>query len=344
MNIRAAEVWMYFQLHDIMKSVQTVSPTQESKKCPEISAMFMTPFKRKVSETSLCCPTSRKRQAEEHAFASRASSAKSSAPSCERVPQDRNEGYLDGASEGDEEGQEGDEDSEDNADDGVSVGEGASDNGEECDPQSEFVTSIILQPNEWEFINQRKAPGFLRSFKSKATCLEIMIRPQSGHQCVGRMLMESCRAITIKVAEKKLGDMYTKQQWNDLKSKEKEVYFWLFKELDSFEKPHLVRFLDLAPRFRNRPFKIKREILASSRVGKHPSKLCLFETARFFFQQLPITEQEHLVRTLRHMNGGTIRIGTTCSGTDICVAALIDICNFMNQSEARCIWHKMSYI
>lgn len=335
LDIRTGEVWMYFQLNNLL--VKPASPTQGSE-CPEISAMFMTPFKRKVSETNLLGTASRKRQTVEQGIHVRSSGSSSS---LERVPQDQGQMDLD---------QEGDQDSADNAEDVGSVGDGASDNGEggeAFDPQSEFVTCIILQQKEWDFINEGQAPGFLRTFKSFAPCLHVLIRPQSGHQCVGRMVIESCQATTLKLAEKTLRDMYTKQQWSDLKSKGKEVYFWTFKELDSFDKPHMVRFLDLAPRFRNRTFKIRRETLASTRVGKHPSKLCLVETASFFFQQLPALEQESIVQTLRLIRDGTIRIGTTCSGTDICVASLQSICKFLNKTEARCIYihnHVYKYI
>ena len=65
-----------------------------------------------------------------------------------------------------------------------------------------------------------------------------------------------------------------------------------------------------------------------------PTRLCLKETARYFFDACGENYQQILLENLKSLDGKTIKIGTACSGTDICVEVLKQTVEFFNKQQA----------
>ena len=57
----------------------------------------------------------------------------------------------------------------------------------------------------------------------------------------------------------------------------------------------------------------------------------LFETAQFFMKLLPPRYQERLARVAGVMNKRILRVGTACSGSDICMVAIRALLQAMNK-------------
>lgn len=108
------------------------------------------------------------------------------------------------------------------------------------------------------------------------------------------------------------------------------------KDIAVYENPHRVRFLEVAPRFKNRPFAVNLQELSQSVRGIVPKRLHLRDTASFFMNQLPAENRNALLQTVGNLTKTCkkIRIGTTCSGTDICIPAMRAVLQHVNELQA----------
>lgn len=197
------------------------------------------------------------------------------------------------------------------------------------------VHCILLTRLEWAALSQQRCNFLLRPFQSHENDLTAIVRLEEGHCVVGNLHIERLREVASKdlssLVESSMG-VYSKTQEKAMKSN-KNQWVWDV-SVEIFELPSLVRFLDVAPRFRNRPFVVKKRDLCAHRPDTAPKAMTLLETARFFFEYATEEMQNRLLQVLENLQNQTIRIGTTCSGSDVCVTVLEKTVQFFNKLKA----------
>ena len=98
-------------------------------------------------------------------------------------------------------------------------------------------------------------------------------------------------------------------------NKEKKALFeWVFDRVASFDSPMLVR------TWRGKTTMISIDDLQTFN-GNIPD-MSLRSTAEFFVNRLSANDKKKLAQTMKSLHGKTIRVGTTCSGTDVIIPVL----------------------
>lgn len=214
----------------------------------------------------------------------------------------------------------------------------------ENEASSEQVPCILCAQTERELTAVKQRCGFiLRPFSSSWTDLTVVVRLDEGRMVVGSIEI-SCQCVSSRSEIDSLVDqsagIYSKTQAKAMKSN-KCTWIWTIKSISVFDSPSQIRFLDLAPRFKNRPFLMKRADLSLTHVNRGPKAMNLEETARFLYEHAPSEMREGILHVLESLRTKTIRIGTTCSGIDICVNVLQDTEQYFNKLKAGCSKQKL---
>lgn len=110
----------------------------------------------------------------------------------------------------------------------------------------------------------------------------------------------------------------------------KSVWIWKIGRT-TCAKDEAVQFLDVAPRYRNRTFVLQKHQLFSTGVPG-PAKQNFYETGKFLANRMSSELGQLLWQTVSRMKEKNVclRIGTTCSGTDVCIPALRDLLAYFN--------------
>ena len=107
-----------------------------------------------------------------------------------------------------------------------------------------------------------------------------------------------------------------KESWRShVVTDKKKLYVWNLVDMKELDTP-----LELPP-FRGRSIWIRLAELKPYVTREVPA-MDLCETCEFFVKRLPEPEFQQLEKRIRALDGKTISIGSTCSGTDICVSMM----------------------
>lgn len=196
---------------------------------------------------------------------------------------------------------------------------------------------LCINDTEWLKIRAGESCFLYRSYQCKTdAAIIVMIRKPEGHVVVGQITVsEKTQVVTsakTSVLAEQCQNMYSTSELQKLKGN-KSLWLWKLSAVDEFETPHACKFLELAPRFRNRPFHMSKAELASTAPASIPRRLHLLDTGRFFVDLLSEERRQALDDLLRGLNKQVIRVGTTCSGTDVCVKALKELVNTFNEMQ-----------
>lgn len=210
-------------------------------------------------------------------------------------------------------------------------------------PTQGKMMALLLSEKEYNGLFTGKACMVVRPFQSTDSRLCVVLPKTSGHVAAGFVIVENSFRVdwNSKDAFDVCKAVYTNEQIDSMK-KNKTAWFWTIDTLETFPKPLAVGFLDLAPRFRNRPFQMSVDGLDVKIPEKLPAKHNLQETAAYFCQMLSAEHQKLLVSTFKKMaqKRKIIRVGTTCSGSDICVVVLRETLKWFNHTQAQMSWNK----
>ena len=90
-------------------------------------------------------------------------------------------------------------------------------------------------------------------------------------------------------------------------------------------------------KFRNRHFYMPLSQLKAGITIPPPAELSLYSTSEFFLRLLSPDQYKLLRKTAFNLHGRKLRVGTTCSGSDIGVTAIKSILKKINR-EFRVTW------
>ena len=200
----------------------------------------------------------------------------------------------------------------------------------------EHVMATIVTKNEWSALYDAKAAGILRKCRpSTAPLIMALVRDDSGgFRAVGFLVgtgvvkvedSNTCRADAL--LQKYLGTLAKDCQF------QKSAVIWTIPEVYVFEQPVLN--VDVPDSRFGRPF-----CLPECQLYSQPTphiRANLHETAEFFLSKLTKAEQECILQLGKSLSGCSIRVGTTCSGSDICIPVLQSVLDHISQAWVFCM-------
>lgn len=164
---------------------------------------------------------------------------------------------------------------------------------------------------------------FIKSLSFYQACSTFLVK--------GRVV--KCTAVTRRRdLPKHLGTKH----WIDRLKDSKAVFLWKLEDVETVpERPVRLTF----QKYRARHFLMSRAQLENGMKIDLPSRLSLHSTSGFFLKLLGARDLQLLGKTATVLNGHKIRIGTTCSGSDIGVTAVKTILLEINR-YFRVSWHQ----
>ena len=201
--------------------------------------------------------------------------------------------------------------------------------------------AIYLQEMEWQQL-LGGSRDLLKSYRSKEKSLMLVVRKGGDHLVVGAIELgnvEKHERLPARVLSK-VKDTYSNQSLQHFR-KLSATYHWVVSQLSVFDKPAA---LVKSTKFKNRTFNITASMVMNPVDMKRPSSQCLKATAQYFFGMLAPDDQLQPKFIFKHLDNRCIRVGTTCSGSDICIKVLQDTVSFLNSMEAWFAENKTMYI
>ena len=193
------------------------------------------------------------------------------------------------------------------------------------------LLSIVLKDSEWCGIC-KGGTSILKPYRTAEGKLHVLVSREAGLFFVGVIRVADCQ----QVEPCKLGgswplDMYSQYDLKHMKSL-KRLYQRSVDSVDAVNTESLVRPLQTKHSGKAPFWKARSDFMYTP--ASPPTRLCLKETARYFFDACGENYQQILLENLKSLDGKTIKIGTACSGTDICVEVLKQTVEFFNKQQA----------
>lgn len=199
--------------------------------------------------------------------------------------------------------------------------------------------AVILTEKEWRALTSGFATGILRGFQSKTTdTLLVLLRREKpeSYSAVGILVLGSSVKASVSSRESKkefqkyLGPLAPKSLDSE------DSWIWIMQHVCSFTQP--LENLDVRkgqgrigiPRIFRVPFDSLREQPIA------PTRGDLYETAAFFVSKVSPEHQESLLTLGKSLRGRIVRVGTTCSGSDICIPVLAKTLEYLCEARSRC--------
>ena len=129
-------------------------------------------------------------------------------------------------------------------------------------------------------------------------------------------------------------NLYGLQFVRDLRRRCKRLFAWQVVRFAPYQQAKELSWFDT--KFRNRIFKIdlKNALLTAPRHLDDPSQLTLPATGSSMYDRWPQRQQVLFSRLLRGLHQKQLRIGTTCSGSDICVSVISQTLEYFTGMQA----------
>ena len=194
------------------------------------------------------------------------------------------------------------------------------------------VSCILLNEAEWDGLRSG-ARSLKRPYKSKLDGIELalLMRQTQGYIVVASAFMQDCE----ELVDEKPCSASAKGK----KTKKGTLFTWNLQQVHPLEEVLQLDWLD-ANRHRNRHFKIATSMLSSKGPGDEgPCSLSLAETAGYYFRNFSTDLQDRLKSQLHKLKGKKLRLGTTCSGCDICVTVMKQTIGYFNATQDRSVVH-----
>lgn len=195
------------------------------------------------------------------------------------------------------------------------------------------VKALILHEYEWMALvaPSCQCKSILRSFQRKECggFIVAVLRRSSGYVVVGALGINDCASKADDFARRswqRWQAMYNVEFLEGMKNQ--KVFEWTISEIEVFPTETAVNFTGQRPK--NRPFVLSPSMIKAD-IAKPPGHQSLSETARYFSEMLTPPFQLLLQKAMKAADNKTIRIGTTCSGSDICVTAFKEMINMLNK-------------
>ena len=195
---------------------------------------------------------------------------------------------------------------------------------------------IVVAAHEWQALEAcQESCTMLRSFSCAHHTLTAVVRTKDGYSVVGVIHLQSVSEVpSLKKLERDGATIHSRQEFRQLATV-KCLRAYLVNSVEKCEEPIPLPWLNNV--YRNRVFKMnwQTDILAVGAQIPGPVSMSLEQTAEFYFKRWPRKYQDIMCTLMESLNGKALKVGTTCSGSDIVIAALTQSVAFLNTLKVR---------
>lgn len=197
----------------------------------------------------------------------------------------------------------------------------------------ESVKCIMIREGQLNTMKQHCVYAQTYNFKldsKKPNLLTVILSQNNGSSSVivGNVQLQECTQIT------KILDIPTcldqLDYWKNRLRDGLPVYIWRLSNLEFLNDPYPVRLT--CQKFRNRHFTMDSKSLELGQPSMAPEAMSLFYTSHFFINLLSRKDCNKLKDVAQALNGCVIRVGTTCSGSDIGITAIRSVLKALNHA------------
>lgn len=189
-------------------------------------------------------------------------------------------------------------------------------------------TAVCLTKAEWACLNSGKTSCLVRGYQPTVELLLVVLHFEDL-QAVGFVRVaatEKFQTANKFTEDPRLKGVYTARELRSMRAKQ---CLWCISEVTAFSASAPVA-LPRRMAVSNRPFTVRSTLLHQLA----PQKADLQEIAAFFLNSLPAEQRDVIMKVGATLRGKCIRVGTTCSGSDICIPCLRSVLDVIS-GEAR---------
>ena len=203
---------------------------------------------------------------------------------------------------------------------------------EETGNSNEQIPCIMLQDEQWQRLLSNKTDCLIRTYPLKESaekCFEVLTLNAATTGClhVGRVEVSNVAQVTRKNQLDKHVQAEKRMLMARMDAK-KEVFSWKVSTVNVLSTPTNVRFT--TNKFRPKHFYCSKADLADGILWQVP-RPSLYETPKFFMKLLSSKRYNCLAATAKALDKKSLRVGTACSGTDICVVGIKALISQINK-------------
>jgi hypothetical protein len=205
-----------------------------------------------------------------------------------------------------------------------------------ADPKQDAqVACIMVRESQWGSMCETKL--MLQTYEVKKLPQEFHVIVSQQHGSGSVLMGTCCVTETNKLKQMDINIMTGKieqQHWKNRIRDGQAVYCWKLSDIVPKSDPIPLKLTYM--KHRNRHFFMEKTQLDHGTQVGLPKMMSLYSTSNFFMQLLSKKDYSRLKETALTLNGYKVRVGTTCSGSDIGVVAVKSIIKEMNREfQAR---------
>lgn len=195
--------------------------------------------------------------------------------------------------------------------------------------------AIMVDTAEWKALSSGQASAILRSCSTIHEAFVVLLKNNQMHWDAVGIVALSQQPVTLAkgqelAADARLGGVYTAK---DIRQRKGKCCLWEFSEVSAFANPSTVMLSTKIPG--NRPFQVPLHRLRYT--VPPPTRADLSDTCRFFLQSMTPSDRDTVMRLGDSLRGKSVPVGTTCSGSDICISVLRRILDTISGEATNCI-------
>eukprot|EP00438_Fugacium_kawagutii_P013863 Skav228403 [mRNA] locus=scaffold3824:14733:31266:- [translate_table: standard] len=187
------------------------------------------------------------------------------------------------------------------------------------------VLCIQLTEKVWNALKSKDTEHLVKGYHMQPTptTVYVLVSSNDNAHCsciyVGTISVLASEQITFKKDLKTyMSDTLEEQAWRGKINAGHKAFAWQIGNVKPTPQGHNVKFV--GQKFRSRHFRISKAKLFNG-IDISIPKPSLFRTSGFFLKLLSNTAYDKLRKVANALDGHCLRIGTSCSGSDICMVA-----------------------
>ena len=191
--------------------------------------------------------------------------------------------------------------------------------------QENVQACLMVRDSQWAFLKKERA--ILMTYNIKPMSISIILSQDQGTRSV---LVGHCQV--NKTVQLKKGEVPVRLSTGYCKKRLKDglaVFVWNLSDIQVLTNPMVVKLT--SQRYRNRHFFMEKSMLETSWSVDPPASMSLYSTSSFFIRLLSTADYSKLRETAHNLDGYKLRVGTTCSGSDVGIIAIKSVLRAMNK-------------
>ena len=200
------------------------------------------------------------------------------------------------------------------------------------------VHCLLIRESQWNTCRKLSLIVQTYCLKDLPKLIYLILNSDNGSRSmlVGSCTVTSCSRLKQMDINKLRSHLTDPQHWKTRISEGNFGFIWRLEGVLEGMRSEPIGVRTTLQKFRSRHFMMPRRALTSEWTPKIPA-MSLYDTSFFFLRMLKQKDYEQLRNTAKKLDGYRLRIGTTCSGSDIGIIAIKSVLRALNREfQARC--------